>query len=382
MAVADPQPSRVRLRRSDPAGPGLTRRRSGRGFRYLDAEGRPLRDPDERARIVALAIPPAWVDVWICPHPGGHIQATGIDAAGRKQYLYHPRWRARRDQRKFDDMLRFARALPALRERIAAELAADGAFTRERVLACAVRLLDRGFFRIGSEDYAATNGSYGLATMRREHVTVRDDTIAFDYPAKSGRRRVQSVVDPEVAEVVAALKRRRGGGDELLAYRGPRRWHDVRSDDINAYLKEALGDDVSAKDFRTWGATVLAAVAVAVSGRAAQTRTARQRAVRRAVDEVAFYLGNTPAVARASYIDPRVFDRFRDGLTIGGALERLAEDPDDPAIQGPVEAAVLDLIEGHESTGVVAADDLLAGASPWPARRRTRRAPRRARPRS
>jgi DNA topoisomerase IB len=216
--------------------------------------------------------------------------------------------------------------------------------SREHVLACAVRLLDRGFFRVGGEDYAVTNNSYGLATMLKRHVSLRGDVLVFDYPAKSGKRRVQAVVDPLVAEAIARLKARRGGGPELLAYKRGRRWEDVRSEDINEYLKDATGEDVSAKDFRTWGATVLAAVALAVSGEVADTKTGRKRAISRAVKEVAHYLGNTPAVARASYIDPRVFDCYRDGRTIGGALNLVAENGDAPAIQGPVEDAVLDLI--------------------------------------
>jgi DNA topoisomerase IB len=296
------------------------------------------------ARIHELVIPPAWQDVWICPYPGGHIQATGIDDKGRKQYLYHPRWRARRDQEKFDDMTRFARALPRMREAVGRDLARDD-LSREQVLACAVRLLDLGFFRIGSEDYAVRNESYGLATMHKRHVRLRDETMLFDYPAKSGKRRIQAVVDADVAAVVGRLKARRGGGEELLAYKDGRRWRDVRSPDINAYLKDATGLDVSAKDFRTWGATVLAAVALAVSDPARATKTARKRAITRAIKEVAYYLGNTPAVARASYIDPRVFDRYRDGETIGRALPRIGDDDAATAIQGPVEAAVLRLLD-------------------------------------
>jgi DNA topoisomerase-1 len=298
-------------------------------------------------RVNELVIPPAWEDVWICPYPGGHIQATGVDQRGRKQYLYHPRWRARRDQAKFDDMVTFARALPALRERVAADLA-RGDFSRDHVLALAVRLLDRGFFRIGSEDYAVTNETFGLATMRQRHVRVEGDHLLFDYPAKSGKRRVQAVVDPELAGDVCTLKRRRGGGDELLAYKLDRRWADVRSSDINAWLKDATGEDVSAKDFRTWGATVLAAVGLAVSP-VPDTKAARKRAMARTVKEVAYYLGNTPAVARASYIDPRTFDRYVDGVTIAGTLPRLAEEGDGTAIQGEVESAVLVLLTGEES---------------------------------
>jgi DNA topoisomerase IB len=222
--------------------------------------------------------------------------------------------------------------------------------SRERVLACAVRLLDRGFFRIGSEDYALENQTYGLATMQKRHVRLEENgLLVFDYAAKSGKQRVQSIVDPDVYEVVKTLKQRRGGG-ELLAYKNGRAWVDVRSDQINEYIKDLTGEDSSAKDFRTWHGTVLAAVALAVSGRAAGSKTARTKAVSRAVKEVAHYLGNTPAVCRASYIDPRVFDRYRDGVTIGGALDRLGDvEFGEPATQGAVEEAVLDLLEGTES---------------------------------
>jgi DNA topoisomerase IB len=346
MAVAEqPPPTRAsRLRRSDPSGPGFARRRCGKGFMYLDEAGERITDAEIVARITALVIPPAWRDVWISPDPFGHIQATGFDEAGRKQYLYHPRWRERRDQAKFEDMVRFARALPALREVVEHDLAL-GDLSREQVLACAARLLDRGFFRIGSEIYAVTNETYGLATMLKSHVTVDGDTIRFDYVAKESKRRVQAVIDPEVAELVATLKRRRGGGPELLAYKRDGRWCDVRSQDINAYLKAATGLDVSAKDFRTWGATVLAEVGLAVTEPAGLGKTARKRAIMRAVKEVAFYLGNTPAVARNSYIDPRVFDRYRDGVTINGKLSLIGAEQGATAIQGPIEEAVLDLLE-------------------------------------
>jgi DNA topoisomerase IB len=337
---------RPRLRRADCTGPGIARRRHGRGFRYLDADGEAVDDAETLERIHELVIPPAWEDVWICPYPGGHIQATGVDAAGRKQYLYHPRWRERRDMEKFDDMVVFAKTLPRLRKRVDAELEAGGELDLDRVCACAVRLLDRGFFRVGGEDYAVRNESYGLATMKRGHVSYRGGVLVFDYPAKSGKRRVQAVVDPVAAEVVRELKRRRGGGDELLAYKRAGRWVDLRSEDINAWLKDATGKDVSAKDFRTWGATVLAAVALAVSEGAAATLTGRKRAITRAVKEVAHYLGNTPTVARASYIDPRVFDRYRDGETIDTRLVAQAAERngDATAIQGPVERSVLRLL--------------------------------------
>jgi DNA topoisomerase IB len=331
-----------RLRRSDPSGPGYTRRRCGKGFMYLDENGERITDAEIVARITALVIPPAWRDVWISPDPFGHIQATGIDQRGRKQYLYHPRWRERRDQEKFDEMVAFARALPGLRSVVEHDIAL-GDMSREQVLGCATRLLDRGFFRIGSEVYAVTNETYGLATMRKDHVTLDGEVIVFDYVAKEHKRRVQAIIDPEVAGIVGTLKRRRGGGDELLAYKRDGRWYDVRSPDINAYLKAATGLDISAKEFRTWGATVLAAVGLAVTQPELLSQTARKRAIVRAVKEVAFYLGNTPAVARSSYIDPRVFDRYRDGQTI--PLELVAAEPHATAIQGPVEEAVRELLE-------------------------------------
>jgi DNA topoisomerase I len=337
-----------RLRRVDCSGPGIVRRRRGRGFEYLGEDGTPIRDAEVVERIRALAIPPAWNDVWICAHPMGHIQATGIDAAGRKQYRYHELWRQRRDGEKFESMLDFARALPDLRERVTADLA-RGDLSRDHILGCATRLLDLGFFRIGSEGYAEENETYGLATIRKDHVTVRDDVVVFDYEAKGGKRRVTRIGDEQVVAVVRAMKRRRGGGEELLAYKVGRSWADVKSNDVNTYLKEAAGGDFSAKDFRTWNATVLAAVALGVSGGAAArgTKTARKRAVKRAIDEVSRYLGNTPAVCRASYIDPRVFDRFDGGLTIGGAMPALATDEGAwPLFPPSTEAAVLDLIEG------------------------------------
>ncbi len=335
----------MRLRRSDCSGPGLRRVRRGRGFSYLDERGVQIRDPETLLRIRELAIPPAWQDVWICSDPHGHLQATGTDAAGRKQYLYHARWRERRDRQKFDRALQFARALPRLRRHVSAEMAGDG-LEREKVLACATRLLDRGLFRIGSEQYADEDGGYGLATIRREHVSVQNGSVIFDYPGKSGVRRRQAVDDPQCAAVMRALKRRRSG-DALLAYRNGRRWITVRSDDINEYLKAHIGEDFSAKDFRTWNATVLAAVALAAEPEAqrASSKTARRRHINAAVKEVAEMLGNTPAVARRAYIDPRVFDHYLSGTTIAPALQRIKHpDLDDDRSRGRIERAVLKLL--------------------------------------
>jgi DNA topoisomerase IB len=276
----------------------------------------------------------------------GHLQAVGTDAAGRRQYLYHAKWRQRRDAQKFEQMLEFARALPAMRGLCTEHLNLDG-FPRERILACAVRLLDRGFFRIGTEGYAEQNQTYGLATIHKKHCKLLDEqTILFDFISKGGSRRIQAIVDPEVYDVVKALKKRRGGSPELLAFKDGRSWVDVRSNDINDYVKDISGGAFTAKDFRTWNATVLAAVTLAVSASAASTKTARKRAMSYAVKTVAHYLGNTPAVARASYVDPRVFDRYESGWTISGAIEDLGEDVDigAPSTQGAIEGAVLELL--------------------------------------
>ena len=340
-----------RLKRVDCAGPGIARQRRGKGFIYIDGEtGERITEAEVLLRIKELGVPPAWKNVWICPFPMGHIQATGVDAAGRKQYIYHQKWREREDQKKFDHMLDFARALPKMRFVWNEHLNLDG-FPRERVLACAARLLDLGFFRIGTEGYAEQNQSYGLATMRKSHVTLADGEITFDYVAKSGKRRIQKIVDPAVFEIVSALKKRRSGGPELLAYKAGSRWTDVRSADINDYLKNLTGETFTAKDFRTWNATVLAAVSL-VPFVDAKSKTARDRAISQAVKDVSRYLGNTPAVCRASYIDPRVFDRFRTGWTIWPAMETLQDDATfgELEAQQAIEDAVLDLIEDRRES--------------------------------
>jgi DNA topoisomerase IB len=338
----------ARIRRSDCSGPGITRVRRGKGFAYLDAGGEHVTDEETLARIRSLAVPPAWKDVWICADPRGHLQAVGIDDAGRRQYLYHERWRRHRDREKFDKMLDFARALPKLRRAVKRDIAGDE-LTRERVLAGAVRLLDHGFFRIGSESYAEQNESYGLATLKKGHVRVADDMAVFDYVAKSGQRRVQTIHDPAAIRLIRQLKARRSGSDELLAWRDGRRWADVQSSDINEYLKGAVGEEFSAKDFRTWNATVLAAVWLAANGslNGTATKTSRKRMVTEAVKAVAFFLGNTPAVCRNSYIDPRVFDRYASGWTVGGALTSNGEGAfiQNDRVRTRIERGVIDLLE-------------------------------------
>jgi DNA topoisomerase I len=353
----------TRLRRADCSAPGIERRGRGRGFEYRDSRtGQRVTDPEVVERIKALTIPPAWRDVWICPHPNGHLQAVGTDAAGRRQYRYHDAWRTRRDREKFDRMLEFARRLPAVRDVCASDLRSP-TLGRERVLACAVRLLDHGFFRIGTEEYAEANETYGLTTMLKTHVTLDGDMVRFDYSAKAGRRRVTSLVDPAVAEVVAACKRRRTGGPELLAHKDAGGWRPLTPALVNEYLKRHAGPQFTSKDFRTWNATVLAAVAVAVSG-ATTSEAARKRAVSRAAGEVAGYLGNTPAVCRASYIDPRVFDRFRSGWTIAGSLGELGAEVafGQPSFQGRVEAAVVDLLTDERGSDAVTPAETLLGS--------------------
>ena len=346
-----------RLRRADCSTPGIRRRRRGRGFTYhWEPSGERVTDPEILQRIGELVLPPAWEDVWVCPHPNGHLQAVGTDALGRKQYRYHDAWRTRRDSQKFDAMLEFAQALPDLRTAVDEHLLQRDELDRDRVLACAVRLLDRGFFRIGTEvGRSGDLETFGLTTMRKEHVSITGDALAFEYLAKGAKHRVHSVVDPVAREIIATLKRRRSGGDELLAYREGKAWVDVAARDVNAWIKDITGGDFSAKDFRTWNATVLAAVALSVSGEAARaSASARKRAEARAAKEVAHYLGNTPAVARNSYIDPRVFDRFRSGWVISGVLSDLGDvEADEPSIQVHAEAAVLDLLNKQTDSDAV-----------------------------
>jgi len=288
--------------------------RRGRGFSFSDMDGTAIEGEETLERIRQLAIPPAWKEVWICPDPFGHIQATGYDEAGRKQYLYHERWQQRQAERKFELVREFALALPKLRRAVTADLRRTG-MPRERALACAVRLLDLGFFRVGSEVYAEENESFGLATVRREHVTVGKREVVFDFPAKSGQRRIQSIRDAAARRAIEEMYRRRGGPEDLLAYRDGKEWRDVRSDEINDYIHEHIGDRFTAKNFRTWHGTVLAAVELA-GEQPPRSEAAAKRAIKRAVDAVSDALGNTPAVCRASYIDPRVLDRYRDGATI------------------------------------------------------------------
>jgi DNA topoisomerase IB len=335
----------MRIRRSDGSGPGILRVRRGRGFSYRWSDGRRVEEPEVLERISALVLPPAWNNVWICPWPNGHIQAIGTDAAGRRQYRYHDEWRRRRDAEKFERILEFGSSLPVLRAKVRELLDADG-LGRDRVLAAAVRLLELGCFRIGGEEYAEEHETFGLATLRRDHVTRHGDVLHFHYVAKSQKDRSVVVRDPAVASVITALRRRRDPGEGLLAWRDGHRWVDVRSEDINAFIKDLIGTAYSAKDFRTWSATVLAAVRFAAleprDGKPSE-RTIRLELLR-VVREVAEVLGNTPSVCRASYIDPRVIDRYLAGETIARVIAELERDAEEELERDTIEGAVLELL--------------------------------------
>jgi DNA topoisomerase-1 len=331
-----------------PRDPGWTRRRAGKGFVYLDEFGNRL-TTEQSERCKLLVIPPAWEQVWICPVPNGHLQALGIDDAGRRQYIYHEQWRLKRDRLKYDRVLEVAVRLTAARRAVARNLQLPG-MPYQRALGTAFRLLDLGFFRIGGEAYAEINNSYGLATIQKEHVSIESGAVIFNYTAKSGQERYVALADDLVLRAVRDLLARRGGGPELLAYRDGPRWRDVTSNDINSYLKGLLGEEMSAKDFRTWHGTVIAAVVLAEANERARTISARKRAVSAAMKDVAGYLGNTPAVARASYVDPRVIDLFNDGVTISPALAATDDDLSDGTTHGKIERAVLNLLGAPPDT--------------------------------
>ncbi|MCU1509269.1 MAG: topoisomerase [Glaciihabitans sp.] len=287
--------------------------RAGRGFSYRDAAGHPVQDSELRRRIEALAIPPAWTDVWISPYPNGHIQATGVDAAGRRQYIYHPTWREQKDRIKYDRALALAESLPTARRQVTIDLRSDGP-TRLRALATGFRMLDTGSLRIGSERYADQHGSFGLTTLLCAHVTVRGDTVELKFPAKSGQAWESDITDPDLARVVRALKRR-GPTAHLLAFRDEQGWHPVDAAEINAYVRERTGGDFTAKDFRTLHGTLAAAASLARHG-PATTKSQRAKALAQAMRDASAVLGNTPAIAKSSYVDPRVVDYFAQGRTL------------------------------------------------------------------
>ena len=331
----------VRLRRTSPDQPGWTRRRAGKGFTYLDEHGDRLPDEDI-ARVRDLVIPPAWQDVWITPFPNGHLQAVGTDDAGRRQYLYHPEWRTRRDAEKFDRVQLFGKGLVKARELVLGDLGREG-MPLERACAAAVRLLDLGYFRIGNDVYADEHGSFGLTTLERRHVRKRQDRLIFSFVGKSGVDHRIEIDDTTVIEAIEVMRRRRGGDGKLLAYREGRSWRSILPDLVNEYVRETTGLEATAKDFRTWHATVLAAAALAETDEPGETKASRKRAVAGAMKEVAEFLGNTPTLARSSYVDPRVIEGYERGLTIESTTRRRHDTPD--LRQAALERATLRLIK-------------------------------------
>ncbi|GEP38707.1 DNA topoisomerase [Nocardioides psychrotolerans] len=330
-----------RLRRTSPDQLGWTRRRAGRGFVYLDQAGGRL--PDEAAqRVRDLVIPPAWQDVWVTPHDNGHLQAVGTDEAGRRQYLYHPAWRERRDAEKFDRMVEFGRALVKARELVLTDLGREG-MPMQRACAVAVRLLDLGYFRIGNDIYADTNGSFGLTTLERRHVKRHQDALVFRFVGKSGVDHRVEIDDATVIEAVDIMRRRRGKDLRLLAYQEARAWRSVLPDLVNDYVRESTGLEATAKDFRTWHATVLAAAALAETEEPGETQASRKRAVSGAMREVSDFLGNTPTLARSAYVDPRVVEAYEEGRTIRATTRRRYDTT--AGRQAALERATLKLIK-------------------------------------
>ncbi len=334
------------LRHVSDAQPGIRRIRSGRGFRYVDPAGNAVREPAELRRIRALAIPPAWTDVWICPSPRGHIQATGRDARGRKQYRYHPAWQQARGETKYGRLLAFGGRLPSLRARVAQDLARPG-LPREKVLATIVDLLETTYIRVGNEEYARQNGSYGLTTMRADHVEIEGCTVRFQFRGKSGKEHVVDRHDRRVARVIRRCQAL--PGQTLFQYQDPNgETHTVDSDDVNAYLHEIAGEDFTAKDFRTWAGTVLAA-GILASAEPPRSETAGKSEVAAAIKAVAARLGNTPAVCRRAYVHPAVLDAYLDGTLRSYWTAPVASNSAENGLS-PDEAAVLRLLSAAEQT--------------------------------
>jgi DNA topoisomerase-1 len=368
-AVPPPQAAaNAGLRYVSDARPGIARKPAGKYFRYVSADGKAVRDAETLRRIRSLVIPPAWTDVWICPLDNGHIQATGRDARGRKQYRYHPRWHEVRDESKYSRVLAFGEKLPTIRRRVTRDLRQRG-MSREKVLAGVVRLLETSLIRVGNDEYARTNKSYGLTTLRNHHATVRGEGITFRFVGKGGIAHEIDLRDPHLARLVRRCQDL--PGQELFGFaQEDGSVSDVTSDDVNSYLREIAGAEFTAKDFRTWAGTVLAAIALRECAEFTSSREAK-RNITRAIESVAKMLGNTPAICRKCYVHPAVLESYVDGQTIttlkqaadrrlAGSLGRLR----------PEEAAVMMLLR-----------ERLAGAARQGGRRRadtlTRKEPRR-----
>lgn len=327
------------LRLSSPEEPGWTRRRAGRGFSWRDVDGHRL-GPADRDRAVSLVIPPAWEDVWVCADPDGHLQAVGTDAAGRRQYIYHPEWRAQRDAEKYDRSLAFGEALGRTRGVVNKHLA-DAEVTARRACAVAFRLLDRGSFRIGSDVYADENGSFGLTTLRPEHVRLSKGVLTFDFVGKSEVVHHIEVDDPDVIDAICTMRRRRSAKGTLLAFRELSGWRQLAPEAVNDYIREVTRLDVTAKDFRTWHGGIIAAATLSAIG-CSDTEKEQDAAIRTAVQAAADLLGNTPALARSAYVDPRILERYREGRTVPRAVARRALE--DVSRLRPLELALIRLI--------------------------------------
>jgi DNA topoisomerase I len=318
--------------------PGFSRQRKGEEFEYLDQKGKPIRDEQRLLRIKRLAIPPAWTEVWICPSSNGHIQATGRDARRRKQYRYHERWREVRDENKYDRLVNFGKALPKIRKRLKRDLALKG-LPREKVLATIVQLLERSFIRVGNEEYARENKSFGLTTMQDRHVDVKGSKLRFRFRGKSGRQHKVDVTDRRIARIVSNLQDL--PGQSLFQYVDDEgKVRDITSQDVNEYLREITGEDFTAKDFRTWSGTVLAAIALNAAGEF-ETKKQAKANIKNAIEAVAKVLGNTPAICRQCYIHPAILETYLNGDSIDGLKQETAKEL--------AQSAVLKLLQGSSS---------------------------------
>ena len=318
--------------------PGFSRQRKGEEFAYFDTKGKPIRDEQRLLRIKRLAIPPAWSDVWICPSPNGHIQATGRDARRRKQYRYHERWREIRDENKYDRLVNFGKALPKIRRRLEKDLSRSG-LPREKVLATIVQLLERSFIRVGNEEYARENKSFGLTTMQDRHVNVQGSKLRFRFRGKSGRQHEVDVTDRRIARIVSKLQDL--PGQSLFQYVDDEaNVRDITSQDVNEYLREITGEDFTAKDFRTWAGTVLATVALSAAGEF-ETKKQAKANIKNAIEAVAKVLGNTPAICRQCYIHPAILETYLKGDSIDGLKQETAIEL--------AQSAVLRLLQGSSS---------------------------------
>jgi len=328
--------------------PGIKRKRAGKHFSYIGLDGKPIHDPEELKRIRALAIPPAWTNVWICPKPNGHIQATGRDAKGRKQYRYHPRWRAVRDETKYHRVIAFGEALPAIRARVTRELARPGMLSREKVLAAVVLLLDATSIRVGNEEYARANRSYGLTTLRNRHVAISGSNIRFHFRGKSGKEHRVTVRNKRLARIVKDCQEL--PGHELFQYVGAdQQLSTIESADVNAYLRQISGQDFTAKDFRTWAGTVAAADALAQLGKP-ETEAQAKKNINQAIEMAANHLGNTKAICRKCYVHPGIIDTYLEG-TLLDTFQRceVTENASGKEYEGlrPDEQKVLQFLKGQ-----------------------------------